>query len=111
MHKYGAKKTVVDGITFASKAEARRYAELKLLVRAGEISDLCMQPRYLLQKAFVDRAGRQIRAIEYVGDFEYRDHKTHCLVCEDVKGMKTAVYELKRKMFLKLYPNIEHREI
>jgi hypothetical protein len=110
MSKYHSKRTVVDGIQFASKAEARRYGELKLLDRAGLIQRLKLQPRYVLQEAFI-HGGKRIRAIEYVGDFEYWDVKRRALICEDVKGMRTPVYRLKRKMFLRQYPNIQHKEI
>jgi hypothetical protein len=110
MTKYGNVPTTIDGRTFASKAEANRYAELKLLERAGEIAGLVCQPRYELQPAFVTRRGERVRAIWYVGDFEYTDNGQLCV--EDVKGGKatqTAVFQLKRKLFLYLYPNVELR--
>jgi hypothetical protein len=75
-HKYGAVKTTVDGIEFDSKAEARRYTELRLLEHAGEIRDLELQPRYELLPAFVDAEGVRHRAIEYVADFRYVDVAT-----------------------------------
>ena len=94
--KYGAVRTEVDGITFASKREAKRYSELKLLERAGEITLLELQPRYPLK---VD--GKLI--CTYVADFSYRsiDPKTalHSNVVEDVKGVRTPVFKLKAKLF------------
>ena len=48
--KYGAIRTTVDGVTFASKAEARRYAELKLLEQAGEIKGLELQPKFDIER-------------------------------------------------------------
>lgn len=90
-HKYNAVKTVVDGITFASKAEARRYSELKLLENAGAIKNLCLQPPY---PCVVN--GKLI--CKYVADFIYWDTEKDCQVTEDVKGMPTPVYRLKKKL-------------
>jgi len=109
-HKYNAKKTIVDGITFDSKREAARYQELKLLERAGEIRNLKLQPRYVLQDSF-RKNGVTHRAITYVADFEYIDNQTNTVVVEDVKGKKTAVYNLKKKLFEKKYQNLSIREI
>ena len=102
MHKYNAKKTVVDGIKFDSKKEAMRYKELKALERVGKIDRLELQPRFLLQDGF-RYDGKAVRKIEYVADFLYRDLSTFELVVEDVKGVKTDVYKLKKKLFLKRY--------
>lgn len=100
--KYKARKTTIDGITFDSKKEAGRYQELKLLERAGAIKDLALQPRFLLQDKFKYQ-GKTERKIEYVADFKYLDTKTGKVMVEDVKGFKTDVYKLKRKIFLKQY--------
>lgn len=111
-NKYHARKTLLDGIWFDSKAEAQRYGELKLMKRAGEIERLRLQPRYLLQEAFRAASdGLRYRKIEYVGDFEYWDRQSQRLICEDVKGVRTDVYRVKRKMFLARYPGIYHVEI
>jgi hypothetical protein len=105
--KYHSRKTTVDGITFDSIREANRYQELRLLERAGEIKDLELQPRFTLQEAF-EIAGRHVRKIEYVADFAYvKDGRP---VIEDVKGMKTDVYKIKKKLFEKQY-NIEIKEV
>lgn len=98
--KYSSAKTDIDGIRFDSKKEAEFYAELKLRERAGEISHLRLQPRYLLQEAF-KYDGKQFREIEYVADFEYVENGITVVV--DVKGFKTAVYMIKRKLFLYRY--------
>lgn len=87
-----------DGITFASKMEMKRYLQLKLLVRAGEISDLSCQPRFLLQEGF-DRNGTHYKPIYYVADFLYYDKKLKRKVAEDVKGAKTEVFKIKEKLF------------
>lgn len=98
--KYSSAKTNVDGITFDSKKESEFYAELKLRERAGEITHLRLQPRYLLQEAF-KYDGKQYREIEYVADFEYIENGVTVVV--DVKGFRTAVYMIKRKLFLYKY--------
>lgn len=107
--KYHAKRTEVDGIKFDSKAEAEHYANLKLLEKAGVIQGLELQPRFLLQDGFMYQ-GHHERKIEYVADFRYqRDGKT---IVEDVKGVKTDVYKLKRKLFLHKYGDeITFREV
>src|SRR3990172_4717815 len=98
--KYHAVRTKVDGFSFASKREACRYSELKLLGRAGEISDIKLQPRFTLQEGFRDREGKKHRPIVYVADFRYKekDGNRVRVVIEDVKGMKTPVYEIKKKL-------------
>ena len=96
MTKYHAIKTVVDGITFASKAEAARYQELKLLERTGEIADLIMQPVFHLVVN-----GHKIG--KYIADFQYYDNDKLEIITEDVKGVKTPVYNLKKKLVKALY--------
>lgn len=109
--KYRAKKTEVDGIKFDSKREANRYCELKLLEKANEIRNLELQPRFLLQDKFKDKTGTTHRKIEYVADFMYVD-KDNKKIVEDVKGVLTDVYKIKKKMFLKIYDDqYEFREI
>lgn len=99
-HKYKATKTTVDGITFASRAEASRYSALKAAVAQGTIANLVLQPRFILQPGFGPKGGK-IRAIEYVADFQYTEDGR--VIVEDVKGMKTEAYNMKRKMFLYKY--------
>lgn len=96
--KYHATKTTIDGITFDSKREAKRYGELKLLERAGVIKDLQRQVRYELIPAF-DAGGKHYRPTSYVADFVYTDTKTGEEVVEDCKGYRTDIYRLKAKMF------------
>jgi len=107
-HKYRAKATTVDGHRFASKAEARRWGELRQLLRAGKISDLELQPRFVLQEAFI-RSGVKVRAVTYVADFEYFENGKR--VVEDVKGMKEGIepFPTKWRLFLKRYPEIDAR--
>lgn len=108
MSKYGNVRTQDDGYDFDSLAEHRRYCELKLLLQHGYISALEVHPRYILQDAF-QHNGKKIGKIEYEGDFQYiEDGKK---VCEDVKGFTTQAFQIKRKMFLRLYPDIEFRMV
>lgn len=108
--KYGNRKTQIDGITFDSVKEANRYAELKLLQKAGEISDLELQSPFVLQPGFVHK-GKKYQSIKYIADFTYLcDGKT---VVEDVKSpatRKDKVYQLKKKMMLYVH-GIEIKEI
>lgn len=106
-HKYNAKKTMFDGIQFDSQKEAFRYGELKLLERAGEIAELELQPRFLLQEGFTDSKGKRRRKIEYVADFQYIENGK--IVVEDSKGFKTDVFKIKEKLLLKKYPEIDFR--
>lgn len=107
-HKYRARKTVVDGIAFASGREAKRYAELKLMEKAGVIEALCCQPRYELQPAFSCLDGTKIRKIDYIADFSYTENGVQ--VVEDCKGFRTKDYLIKRKMFLFKYQHLRHVE-
>lgn len=95
-NKYNNKKTIVDGIKFDSKKEAKRYKELKILLDARIIKNLELQPRFLLLDKY-KQDGKTIRKIEYVADFRYFDNELGKEVVEDVKGMKTAIYKLKKK--------------
>lgn len=89
-HKYSAEAMVVDGIRFDSKAEARRYGELKLMERAGAIRDLVLQQQYSLAVK-----GNTIG--HYVADFVYIDNDTGKRIVEDVKGVKTPLYRWKKR--------------
>lgn len=93
-HKYGAKPTTVDNIRFASMAEARRYGQLKLLQKAGEISALELQPKFPLVVAGVNVG-------TYIADFRYRMGQH--VITEDVKGVRTPIYRLKAKLVKALY--------
>jgi uncharacterized protein DUF1064 len=98
-HKYGAKATVVDGIRFASQKEARRYGELKLLEKAGHIHDVEVQPSFDL---LVWRGKLSTKVGVYRADFRYCQCESpgQCegeFVVEDVKGVRTPVYRLKKK--------------
>ena len=94
---------------FDSKKEAKRYLELKMLEKAGKIKNLKLQPVFLLQEGFYYQ-GEAIRQITYRADFEYVNEKGERVV-EDVKGFKTDVYKLKKKLFLKKYPDVVFKEV
>lgn len=107
-HKYGAKETVIDGIKFASKAEAQYYSSLKLLKRAGEIKDFQMQVPFILQEAF-EKNGKKYPAIKYIADFviTYKDGRQEVV---DIKGFRTKEYLLKRKLFENKYRHLTIKE-
>jgi hypothetical protein len=106
--KYGNKSTVIDGHSFASKAEASRYRVLKLLASAKRITELKLQPVFQLAPA-VTLSGRRKPALRYIGDFSYRDEDGD-LVVEDVKGAITDVYRIKKHL-MKSVHGIEIQEI
>lgn len=124
--KYHSKKITVDGIEFDSTKEARRYGELKLLQRAGKISNLQMQVKYeLIPNQYIEATeytpkthkpktvNKLVeRSANYIADFVYeQDGET---VVEDVKGYRDstayAVFVLKRKLMLWVH-GIRIREV
>lgn len=110
MTKYQNKKTFLDGITFDSKKEAARYLELKILERAGKIKRLELQPEFILQPAFT-KGGKRYRKIIYKSDFSYFDVEKGVYIVEDVKGFKTDVYNLKKKLFEYKYKDLSLKEV
>lgn len=122
--KYGNRKTVVDGITFDSKKEANRFRELQLLERAGKITALQRQVKYVLiptQREFSNeiykkgahqghfKPGKVLeKECSYIADFAYfQDNK---YVVEDTKGVRTEAYKIKRKLMLERY-GIKAKEV
>ena len=95
-HKFGAKRAVVGTEKFASKREAKRWTELQLLERGGEIRDLRRQVKVQL----IGRDGPILtptgRKAHYVADFVYVDLRNGLEVIEDAKGFATPEYKLKR---------------
>jgi len=92
--KYNAKKCVIDGIKFDSLKEGRRYNQLKLMEKSGVITDLELQPKY-------DLIVNGVKVGFYKADFRYKASGKE--VVEDVKGMKTPIYNLKKKMIKAIY--------
>lgn len=101
MSKYGAKKTIVDGITFDSDMEARYYAHLQRLKGQGEIKEFTMQPAFVLLEGFT-KHGKKHLPIKYKADFEvWYEDGTHVVV--DVKGFETSDFKLKKKLYASRY--------
>ena len=94
-NKYYNKKTVVDGHTFDSRKEARRYRDLKIMERAGVISNLQLQVPFVLFKH-----SQYGRVVKYIADFVYEENGKQ--VVEDVKGVRTPVYKLKKRVMAEL---------
>jgi hypothetical protein len=109
-NKYNAQKQELDGYTFDSRAEARRYQELRVLEQAGEIYGLDVHPSYLVMEGFYYR-GERVRAITYVADFSYTERETGRRVVEDVKGVRTQVYRIKVKLLKSRCPDLWFREV
>lgn len=107
-NKYGNIKTVIDKIKFDSKKEAERYLVLKDMLKHKEISNLELQPKFLLQDSF-RYMNKTERKICYIADFKYI--KDGQIIVEDVKGKKTDVYKLKKKLFLFRNRDIVFREV
>lgn len=106
-NKYNNKKPLVDGIKFDSKKEARFYQDLKLQMAAGEVKEFELQPKFVLLEKEKDRVTG--RGIKYIADFKitYSDGSVEVV---DVKGYKTQVYKLKKKLLLAKYPDINFKE-
>ena len=124
--KYKAVKTTIDGITFDSKREAKRYSELKVLEKAGMITHLELQPKY-------DIIINGVKVCSYKPDFRYftvraennepsynskGEWQTPTLtgqkegqIVEDVKGFKTPIYRLKKKLVEACYPGTQIKEV
>ena len=134
MSKYRNSKVEYDGHIFDSKSEMQRYCELKLLAKAGKIASLRLQVPFELIPAQYrptgeiykkgDKAGQPKikcieRAVTYIADFvyveieKYPDGRTVAgnIIVEDVKGMRTKDYIIKRKLFRWRYPEYEFREV
>lgn len=117
--KYGNKKIVVDGNTFDSKKEAKRYQELSLLEKAGAICNLQRQVKYTLiptqrepdvigKRGGIKKGNVIEKECAYYADFVYEENGQ--TVVEDTKGMRTTDYVIKRKLMLHIW-GIKIREI
>lgn len=93
--KYGNQYTVVDGITFDSKREARHWQELRLRERAGEISGLRRQVPFVLAQSVV-LSGRKKPALRWIADFVYVENGVQ--VVADSKGVETDTFRIKRHL-------------
>lgn len=110
-NKYGAKKTQVDGVMFDSKLEAKRFVQLQAMQRAGEITDLEIQPNYVLDSMQLLRPLRFHPTRQYPDgktpeitlDYRYRLAETGQFVLEDTKGRMTADAQLRIAIFEAMY--------
>ena len=103
-HKFGAKRTTCgDGHPHPSKAEAKRCDQLALLERVHVISDLQQQPKF---PCIING----VKVCTYIADFSYRDEAGRQII-EDVKGLRTATYRLKKKLVEALYLHVKIVEI
>ena len=98
-NKFGAVKVKRDGYTFDSKAEARRYGDLKLMERSGDISGLAVHPRFKILEGRTWN-GKRYQAAHYTADFQYREGNK--IVVEDVKSSatKTTAFVLRMKLWI-----------
>lgn len=112
--KYSNRKTEINGIVFDSAKEARRWQELKLLERAGKIAQLQRQQKFVLipaqrEKDAVGKRGQPVKGklleseCAYYADFCYFDVERMAYIVEDVKGVRTPAYVIKRKLMLHKY--------
>lgn len=112
MTKYRSKKTCINGITFASKLEAERYTQLRMMARAGVIRDLVLQPEFQIFRGYMDaETGVKIKSRYYVADFQYTDVEAHKVIVEDTKGIETDVFRLKWDYVRSEYPQFEFRKL
>lgn len=118
--KYNAQKIVFNGEKFDSKKELQRYKQLLEMQEQGEIHSLARQVEFILipnqrepstfSKKGKEKLGKVIEhRIKYIADFVYID-KNNKYVVEDVKGIKTKEYIIKRKLMLFVH-NIKIKEI
>lgn len=100
--KYRNEPTELDGIKFDSRAEAKRWAELKIMEKAGQVSQLRRQVPFVLIPPTDRPSGGKERECSYIADFVYT-RRDGVRVCEDVKGTKTPEYIIKRKLMLQVH--------
>ena len=116
--KYHSRKCAVTlpesgrQIAFDSEREARRFGELRMLLRCSQIRDLRLQVNFTLQEGYTTADGERVRPIVYRADFTYRERTGDgwCPVVEDVKGVRTKEYNMKRKMMLEKF-GVKIREV
>mgnify|MGYP006232240525 CR=1 FL=1 len=124
--KYKAVKTTIDGIVFDSKKEAKRYTELKLLEKAGHITHLELQPEYEITingakickykadfRYFTVRAENNERSYNSKGEWQTptMTGDKEGQIVEDVKGFRTSIYRLKKKLVEASYPGTLIKEV
>lgn len=108
-HKYHAEKAIADGVMFDSKRERMRAWELEQARQMGQIEWWSYGPRYLLQEGTRDATGKRVAPITYRPDFLVRERGV--LRAEDTKGVQTAEFRLKARLWAGRYPDIELRVV
>lgn len=108
--KYKNKKVICDGHKFDSIKEKNWYVKYKLMEDQGVIENLTLQPKFILQAAF-RYEGKHNRAITYSADFLFYDVESKKWITVDVKGFKTEVYRIKKKLLLYTRPDINFIEV
>ncbi len=101
--KFNNRKVQYDGHMFDSVAEYEHYIKLRLMEQSGLISDLEVHKPFIIFDGFRNVAGQKRRTKSYEVDFVYRDNETGGKVYEDVKGVSTAMFRLKRDLFERRY--------
>lgn len=101
--KYKAQKTVIDGISFASKLESNCYEYLKSM-----FPDVELQPVFVLQPKF-RKDGKAYREIKYIADFKININGKEIII--DSKGMETTDFKIKEKLLLYTYPDINFYKV
>ena len=111
--KYHNKQTTYDGYKFASLKERNYYIKLKMMQNSGKISDLKLQPKYLLIDT-IHYKNKTYPKTYYIADFQYyskEDNKIHVVDVKSEATRKDKVYRLKIKMLLNKYPDVDFEEI
>jgi hypothetical protein len=101
-NKFGAHKVESCGQKFDSKAEYRRWCQLQTLLKGRAITELQRQVPFTLVPNQVAPDGTKLRGVTYIADMTYRDH-AGALVVEDVKGVETGEYRIKKKLMLQVH--------
>ena len=107
--KYNNSKVTYQGLTFDSKKEFEYYLILKDKEKRGLVFNIKRQVPLEIQPAFTDKTGVKHRAIIYKADFVYTDYISGKVKYIDVKGFRTEVYKLKKKLLA--YKNIIIEEV
>jgi hypothetical protein len=109
--KYRSRKTILDGISFDSQKEADKYAELLLLMKAGEIVKLELQPEFILQDYF-SHQGKYYKPIKYRADFRvtYKDGREVVIDVKPSDSFQAKEYRIKKKLLLCKWPDLVFEE-
>ena len=108
--KYHNERAERNGVKFDSRKQARRYDELMVMLRAGIISDLRLEPQFTLQESYITETGERIRAVRYTADFSYKFGNK--FVVEGIKSAATRTKDyLRNRKFMRSKFGIDIQEI